>query len=81
MRRIQLAEEDEDITICQTYITDTYDLFVVINDQRRYTLYMIDLDAANIKEFKGDSYNFSEQFKLHNLFSYSEDQVNYHQLD
>jgi len=59
MRRIQVAEETDDITICQTYITDTYDLFVVINADSKYSLYLIDLDAANVMEFKGDNYDYS----------------------
>jgi len=30
MQRIQLADDSQRITICDTYITDTYDLYVLI---------------------------------------------------
>jgi len=33
---------------------------VVINKDRKFILYMIDLDAANVKEFKGENYDFTK---------------------
>ena len=36
MRRIQIAEDDKKIMICETYITDTYDLFIVVNEDNIY---------------------------------------------
>ena len=45
-----MAPEDENITICDSYITDTYDLFILILSKETYKLYMIDLDEANAKE-------------------------------
>ena len=54
IERIQLAPEDESITICDSYITDTYDLFVLILSKETYKLYMIDLDEANANEMDGD---------------------------
>ena len=50
IQRIQLADETQNITICDTCITDTYDLFVLTLTGSEYKLYMIDLDAANLSE-------------------------------
>lgn len=44
MRRIQIAEDDIKIMICETYITDTYDLFIVVNEADMYKVFHIDLD-------------------------------------
>lgn len=30
--------------ICETYITDTYDLFIVVDEDNIYKVYQIDLD-------------------------------------
>ena len=50
IQRIQLADESQNITICDTYITDTYDLFVLTLNSGAYRLYRIDLDATNAGE-------------------------------
>lgn len=36
--------------ICETYITDTYDLFIVVNEEKLYKVYQIDLDQSNLSE-------------------------------
>lgn len=45
-----MAKPTEKINICQTFISDTNDLFVMIQSKKMYKLYMIDLDASNLKE-------------------------------
>ena len=57
IERIQLAPENESITICDSYITDTYDLFILILSKETYKLYMIDLDEANVNEMDEEELN------------------------
>jgi len=57
IQKIQLANERQNITICDSFISDTYDLFVLIQQDGEYKLYMVDLDAANVNEFDGDDLN------------------------
>lgn len=57
IRRIQVADEDAKITICETYITETNDLFAVIQEKDVFTLYKIDLDASNEFEHNTSDYN------------------------
>lgn len=54
IQRIQICEEGDKITILDSYITDTYDLFILTQElekncgcQQTFKLYMIDLDASN----------------------------------
>jgi len=53
LRCIEIAPEDEEITILQTCITETKDLFIVFQNRDQFMVNMIDLDQSNIKEFKG----------------------------
>lgn len=45
-----MAQKNEHVHICDTYITDTNDLFVLILKENTYSLYMLDLDQANSRE-------------------------------
>ena len=59
IERIQLAPEEESITICGSYITDSYDLFVLILNKNKYQLYMLDLDKANPNELEEEAFTRS----------------------
>ena len=52
--KVQVSNDDAtNVKIAQTYITDTFDLFmafVVTEFSERYKLYMINLDESNLKE-------------------------------
>ena len=50
LHRVEFSDEWESIVISQTYITESNDLFVLVQKDDMYNLYMIDLDAANVKE-------------------------------
>ena len=51
IHRIEMCEDPEvNVLVHQTFITDTYDLFCVIQKDSTYELYMIDLDQSNFKE-------------------------------
>lgn len=58
----------------KTFITDTNDLFVLVNCSDHFLLYIIDLDFCNLKENKdrslGDIYNLGKP-----ILKYHEDQV------
>lgn len=47
VRRVQVAEKTAKVLIAETFLTETKDLFVVIQDGGIYNLYMIDLDESN----------------------------------
>ena len=51
IQKVEVSEDKEEcVKIVQTYITDTYDLFVVTNSKQKYRVYMIDLDKSNFNE-------------------------------
>ena len=51
IQKVEVSEDKEEcVKIVQTYITDTYDLFVVTNSNQKYRVYMIDLDKSNFNE-------------------------------
>ena len=79
IHRIQLADESQNITICDTYITDTYDLFVLTLNSGLYKLYMVDLDLANLNECKEeeiDDIAFSKYAITEPVFQYHSEDVN-----
>lgn len=61
--------------VCDTYITDTNDLFVLTQVDTKYRLYTLDLDASN--KFEKEDYNlFTEyDYKMTNIFEYSASDV------
>lgn len=82
IRRIQIAEEGRAITICQTYITETNDLFVCIQDEDQYKLYMIDLDYSYENEFKVDlEENEIEPYTFTQILQYHDSVVNIQTLN
>lgn len=54
VHRIPIVPNNIEINICTTYITETRDLFILAfkYHQRKYYIYMLDLDMTNIMELK-----------------------------
>ena len=50
VRRVQVAEKSAKVLISETFLTETKDLFVIIQSSGGYNLYMIDLDESNAYE-------------------------------
>ena len=78
IQKIQLANESQNITICDSFMSDTYDLFVLIQQDGEYKLHMVDLDAANVNEFDGDDLNDEEltTYKIGEpIYQYNQDDV------
>jgi hypothetical protein len=49
LHRICIYEGEEFFQICDTFISDTKDLYVMILQNSTYILYRLDLDAFNTK--------------------------------
>lgn len=64
VQRIQLAPEGVNINICQTFISDTKDLFALVYKDKMFHMYQIDLDKWNIKEFDGTDEEFKNLYQL-----------------
>lgn len=67
--------------MCETYLTDTKDLFVLVHESDMYKLFKIDLDRSNLRELTNDEYKeFFEKgerkYKLEPLLAYTESKVN-----
>lgn len=50
VHRVQVFEDGVDIDIVKTYITDTNDLFCLVYQDKKFYLFMIDLDSTSVKE-------------------------------
>jgi hypothetical protein len=46
-RLVQIAPENAKITICESCITDTNDLYVVVQDDTKFRLYTLNLDQID----------------------------------
>jgi len=57
VHQIQLAADSENMEICDTYPTDTNDLFIMTSFGSKYKLFKFDLDDANPREQKADKKN------------------------
>lgn len=75
IQRIQLADDSQKITVCDTYITDTYDLFVLIQEKETFRLYMVDLDAANEGEQDEEEEEVVTYMIGEPIYSYTSKQV------
>ena len=64
LRVIEVAPEATAMTILESFITNTNDLFFVIQKGPHYEVYLIDLDASNIKEFHGKKYSIRMRYKF-----------------
>ena len=60
VHRVQVFEDGVDIDIVKTYITDTNDLFCLVYQDKKFYLFMIDLDATNVKGNIGTADNLDE---------------------
>ena len=47
MLRIQIAPEDEKIQVCQTFISNTHEVFILIQKGDKYIMKSLDLDKIN----------------------------------
>jgi hypothetical protein len=47
VRRVQVADKAAKVLIAETFLTETKDLFIIVQDGNIYNLYMIDLDESN----------------------------------
>jgi hypothetical protein len=74
VRRVQVAEKTAKVLIGETFMTETKDLFILIQDQIHYNLYMIDLDESNEHELEG-KIDPASLYRMKFLFRYTEDQV------
>jgi hypothetical protein len=59
--------------IVKTIITETNDLFIFIKAEKWFMIYMIDLDASNVKELEGDEEKMKLIFKPELVIQYNED--------
>ena len=50
MLRIQIEPEDVKIQICQTFISNTHEVFIIIQKDDKYALKSLDLDQINTFE-------------------------------
>ena len=64
LRQIEIAPRAEEIRVCESCITETNDLFVVVQKRDKYIVYMIDLTEPNIKEFHGKAYALRNRYKF-----------------
>ena len=55
--RSEIANPDTHALVCDTFIADSNDLFVVIYIKKKYRVYRIDLDYANISEIGEEDTN------------------------
>ena len=81
LNRVEISD-NPDVQISKTYLTDTYDLFIVTNLGSKYSVYKIDLDASNMNEVdttKKQDYQamINKQFSIGKpIFTYDEIDVN-----
>lgn len=76
VHRVQVFDEKQDIDIAQTYISDTNDLFCLVYEDQKYYLFMIDLDAANVKEADDEDIDLHKLYVIGEpILVYDEDQV------
>ena len=75
LRQIQIAPPAEEIRICESCVTETHDLFMVVQKRDKYIVYMVDLDGSNIKEIHGKSYTLRNRYKLQTVFEYTQEDV------
>jgi len=67
VRRVQVAEKTAKVLISETFLSESKDLFVIIQDQNLYSLYMIDLDESNEYE-QEEGFDPSAQYSMYPLF-------------
>lgn len=75
LRRIQVARFDSKVSICETFITQTNDLFVLLLEEDVYSLYNIDLDDSNQFEHDASKFLNEAQYKFKLILSYKDQDV------
>lgn len=75
IHQVQIGKKEEKMTIVDTYITDTNDLFIAtqvkVQQVIKYKIFHIDLDKSNVRENK----KRDEHFRIEEIFEYSEKHV------
>ena len=64
LHRVELVDEGEKINIKQTYITDTNDLYAMVQSDDYYYLFEIDLDAQDIEKIEELESNINSLFYM-----------------
>jgi hypothetical protein len=75
LHRIQIGEEGKSCKICNSFISDTKDLFVMTLKDSKYMMYMLDLDKLNF--FKN---NKDVHFEFELMFQYDDEFVHSREL-
>jgi hypothetical protein len=70
MHRIQFAPLKEYVLVCQTFISNTKDLFLVIKRGMIFEVLMLDLDELNDKGDEDETF-----FKFTKILEYSDEEV------
>ena len=58
-----MSKDSDSILICETFITNTKDLFCVIKRENQYEILMLDLDKINVQEnteIEADAFHFEK---------------------
>jgi hypothetical protein len=65
LHRVATAKLNETIQVCETFISNTKDLFVVLKQDSMFKILMLDLDSINTGEGAVDesNYRFTEVLK------------------
>ena len=74
VRRVQVADKAAKVLIAETFLTETKDLYIIVQDGNIYNLYMIDLDESNEYE-QEEGFDPSAMYQMYPLFRYNEDKV------
>jgi len=84
LHRVQLVDQGEKISIKQTYITDTNDLYAMVQKDDYYFLYEIDLDAQDIEHIEELESNINSLYYMGRrqpILQYRSEVVNHEQLN
>lgn len=75
VHRITIAPKMISLIICETYITNTQDLFVIAFkfEDNKYYIYMLDLDECNFMEIEDNDFT-----QLDKAFNFNDEIFSYH---
>jgi hypothetical protein len=77
LHRVATARLTDTIQVCDTFISNTKDLFVVVKKQNKFIVMMLDLDLINNGEVEVDENNF----KFITVLEYSAAEVDNQNLE
>ena len=64
IHRVRIFDEKKDIDICKNYITDTFDLFCLVYENKKYYLFMIDLNSSNLRERDSEDIDLNWSYSI-----------------